>query len=171
MFLGTASRIAWRELRVSPGKFLFVVFAVAIGVAALSGVKGFGYAFKGMLSKNAKQLIAADLQAQVYQQPQPEEMAKMLALSSRFGVMTQVTELESMAASVKDGIPQMISIKAVDPNLFPFYGDLKMSPAEPLATLLKDDSSVVVTPELLVRLQVKATRFAWVGKSTESPVR
>jgi putative ABC transport system permease protein len=155
MFLGTASRIAWRELRVSPGKFLFVVFAVAIGVAALSGVKGFGYAFKGMLSKNAKQLIAADLQAQVYQQPQPEEMAKMLALSSRFGVMTRVTELESMAASVKDGIPQMISIKAVDPNLFPFYGDLKMSPAEPLAALLKDDSSVVVTPELLMRLQVK----------------
>jgi predicted lysophospholipase L1 biosynthesis ABC-type transport system permease subunit len=69
------------------------------------------------------------LQAQVYQQPQPEEMAKMLALSSRFGVMTRVTELESMAASVKDGIPQMISIKAVDPKLFPFYGDLKMSPA------------------------------------------
>ncbi len=69
MFLGTASRIAWRELRVAPAKFLFVVFAVAIGVAALSGVKGFGYAFKGMLSRNAKQLIAGDLQAQVYQQP------------------------------------------------------------------------------------------------------
>ena len=116
MFLGTASRIAWRELRVSPGKFLFVVFAVAIGVAALSGVKGFGYAFKGMLSKNAKQLIAADLQAQVYQQPQPEEMAKMLALSSRFGVMTRVTELESMAAAA--GLP------AEDLLLVHGYGDL-----------------------------------------------
>src|ERR1700679_106956 len=98
MFLGTASRIAWRELRVAPGKFLFVIFAVAVGVAALSGVKGFGYAFKGMLMRNAKQLIAADLQAQVYQQPPPEEMAKMAALSQRFGVMTRVTELESMAA-------------------------------------------------------------------------
>jgi putative ABC transport system permease protein len=154
MFLATASRIAWRELRVSPSKFLFVIFAVAIGVAALSGVKGFGYAFKGMLSRNAKQLIAGDLQAQVYQQPPPEEMAKMAALSQRFGLMTRVTELESMAASAKDGIPQMISIKAVDPNCFPFYGDLKLRPAQPLATLLKDDSSVVVTPELLMRLRV-----------------
>lgn len=154
MFLGTASKIAWRELRVSPGKFLFVIFAVAIGVAALSGVKGFGYAFKGMLSRNAKQLIASDLQAQVYQQPPPEEMAKMLAVSQRIGVMTQVTELESMAASVKDGIPQMISIKAVDPNHFPFYGNLSVQPEQPLALLLKDDASVVVTPELLMRLRV-----------------
>jgi putative ABC transport system permease protein len=154
MFLGTASRIAWRELRASTGKFLFVIFAVAIGVAALSGVKGFGYAFKGMLVRNAKQLIAADLQAQVWQQPAPEEAARMVALSQRYGVMTQVTELESMAASAKDGIPQMISIKAVDPDCFPFYGTLKLQPAEPLADLLKDDSSVVVTPELLMRLRV-----------------
>jgi putative ABC transport system permease protein len=154
MFLGTASRIAWRELRVSPGKFLFVIFAVAIGVAALSGVKGFGYAFKGMLLRNAKQLIASDLQAQVYQQPPPDEMAKIVALSQRYGVMTRVTETESMAASAKDGIPQMISIKAVDPKYFPFYGDLRVSPPQPLASLLKDDASVVVTPELLMRLRV-----------------
>src|SRR5450755_4242807 len=99
MFVGTASRIAWRELRAARGKFLFVIFAVAVGVAALSGVKGFGSAFKGMLLRNAKQLIAADLQAQVYQQPPPEEMERMEALSKRYGVMTRVTELESMAAS------------------------------------------------------------------------
>ena len=154
MFLGTAAKIAGRELRAAPGKFLFVIFAVAIGVAALSGVKGFGYAFKGMLLHNAKQLIAADLQAQVWQQPPPEEIAQMTALSRRYGAMTRVTELESMAASVKDGIPQMISIKAVDPSYFPFYGDLKLSPAASLATVLKDDSSVVVTPELLMRLRV-----------------
>ena len=78
----------------------------------------------------------------------------MVALSKRYGVMTQVTELESMAASAKDGIPQMISIKAVDPDCFPFYGALKLAPAEPLADLLKDGSSVVVTPELLMRLRV-----------------
>ena len=80
-----------------------------------------------MLSRNAKQLIASDLQAQVYQQPPPDEMEKMMALSQRFGVMTRVTELESMAASSKDGIPQMISIKAVDPQCYPFYGNLTVT--------------------------------------------
>ncbi len=154
MFLGTAARIAWRELKASPSKFLFVIFAVAVGVAALSGVKGFGYAFRGMLLHNAKQLIAADLQAQVYRQPPADEMAKMLALAPRFGTMTRVTELESMAASAKEGVPQMISVKAVDPNFYPFYGDLRLSPNRPLKALLNDDSSVVATPELLMRMHV-----------------
>ena len=63
MFLQTASRIAFRDLRSAPAKFIAVVLSVAIGVAALSGVKGFGLAFRGMLLRNAKQLIAADLQA------------------------------------------------------------------------------------------------------------
>jgi putative ABC transport system permease protein len=39
--LRTAGRIAWRETRSSLTKFLFVVFAVAIGVGALAGVRGF----------------------------------------------------------------------------------------------------------------------------------
>ncbi len=73
MFLRTASKIAWRELHAAPAKFLFVVLAVAVGVAALSGVKGFGYAFKGMLLRNAKQLIAADVQAQIFRDTTPEQ--------------------------------------------------------------------------------------------------
>ena len=32
---GTAAKIAWRELRASRAKFLFVILSVAIGVAAL----------------------------------------------------------------------------------------------------------------------------------------
>ena len=82
MFLRTASKIAFREVRAAPTKFLFVVLAVAIGVAALSGVKGFGYAFKGMLLKNAKQLIAADVQAQIWAVPTPEQVTKLQQIGS-----------------------------------------------------------------------------------------
>ena len=41
----TAARIAWRELHASMGKFMFVVLSVAIGVAALTGVRGLSEAF------------------------------------------------------------------------------------------------------------------------------
>ena len=97
MFFRTATKIAWRDLHAAPGKFLFVVLAVAIGVAALSGVKGFGYAFKGMLLKNAKQLIAADVQAQTWSDITPEELASLAHLARKDGVMTRVTETVSMA--------------------------------------------------------------------------
>ena len=154
MFTGTASRIAWRELRATPAKFLFVILAVAVGVAALSGVKGFGYAFKGMLLHNAKQLIAADLQAQIWALPTREQLTAMRRIGHRYGELTRVTETISMAGSQHSQIPQMVSVKAVDPAVYPYYGSLKLAPALPLSRLIPDDSSVVVTPELLMRLKV-----------------
>ena len=135
-----------------------MILAVAIGVAALSGVKGFGYAFRGMLLRNAKQLIAADLQAQVFQDPTPQQVQKMIAIGAKYGTLMQATETVSMAGSANQRIPQMISVKAVDPNCYPFYGKLKTSPAEPLTELLRDDSSILVTQELLMRMKVGTGR-------------
>lgn len=152
MFTKTASRIAWRELRGSPAKFLFVIIAVAVGVGALSGVKGFGAAFKGMLLRNAKQLIAADLQAQTYQNPSPEAIHKVEQIGQRNGEVTRVTETISMAAAGHNRVPQMVSVKAVDPNVYPFYGKLTLDPNKPLKDLLTNDS-VVVSPELLLRMK------------------
>ena len=83
MFLKTAWNIAWRELRATPAKFAFVVLAVAVGVAALSGVKGFGYAFRDMLLRNSKQLIAADVQAQTWEDPTANQIAKMQTLGGK----------------------------------------------------------------------------------------
>ena len=52
--LRTAGRIAWRETRSSLTKFLFVVFAVAIGVGALAGVRGFSESVRAMLNLLAR---------------------------------------------------------------------------------------------------------------------
>ncbi|MBV9225936.1 MAG: ABC transporter permease, partial [Acidobacteriaceae bacterium] len=155
MFLQTASKVAWRDLRAAPAKFIFVVLAVAVGVAALSGVKGFGYAFKGMLLKNAKQLIAADVQAQTWNNPTADQLRSMEQIGSQFGRLTRVTETISMARSDTQRVPQMVSVKAIDPSSYPYYGNLGLKPPRPLATLLCDDSSAVVTPELLMRLKVQ----------------
>ncbi len=154
MFIRTASKIAWRDLHAAPAKFLFVVLAVAVGVAALSGVKGFGYAFKGMLLRNAKQLIAGDVQAQMWAEPTAAQLQKLESLAGRDGSLTRVTETVSMTASRHERIPQMVSVKGVDPSVYPFYGNLTLNPACPLRELLRDNSSIVVTPELMMRLKV-----------------
>ncbi|MGH9582524.1 MAG: ABC transporter permease [Bryobacteraceae bacterium] len=154
MRLRTASKIAWRELRAAPAKFMFVIVAVAVGVAALSGVKGFGNAFKGMLLKHAKQLIAADVQAQTFVLPTPAQLRRLENIAHKYGAMTRVTETLSMAASDNERIPQMVAVKAVDPAVYPYYGALTLAPRKPLCDLLANDSSVVVTPELLLRLKV-----------------
>jgi putative ABC transport system permease protein len=179
VFFRTASKIAWRELHAAPAKFFFVILAVAVGVGALSGVKGFGYAFKGMLLRNAKQLIAADVQAQTWNAPTPEQIAQVEKIAEQYGTLTRVTEIISMAASSRARVLQMVSIKAVDPVAYPFYGTLKLEPPRALPELLKDDSSVVATPELLMRFKVKlgdvirlgGTDFRITGTLTGEPDR
>ncbi|MFL6416196.1 MAG: ABC transporter permease [Bryobacteraceae bacterium] len=155
MYLQTASKIAWRDLRAAPAKFLFVILSVAVGVAALTGVKGFGYAFQGMLLRNAKQLLAADVQAQTWNDPSPEQTARLESIGKRAGGITSVIETVSMARSITRSVPQMVAVKGVDPSVYPFYGKLTLDPDRPLRELLPDDASVVVTPELLTRLHVK----------------
>ncbi len=150
-----SAKIGWRELRAAPAKFIFVILAVAVGVAALSGVKGFGYAFRGMLLKNAKQLIAADLQGQTWDTLSPQQLEKIEAIGAKNGKVTRVTETISMAGSNRQRVPQMISVKSVDPQAYPFYGKIGLQPPQPLSSLLNSDSSVVVTPELEMRLKVK----------------
>jgi putative ABC transport system permease protein len=154
LFLRTSARIAWRELAATPAKFLFVIFAVAVGVGALSGVKGFSVAFKSMLIRNAKQLIAGDLQAQVWNAPSSDQLRQVEDIGRRYGRMTRVTETISMVGSEHSRAPQMVSVKAVDPAVYPFYGQLTVEPNRPLSELLCADT-VLVNAELMLRMRVK----------------
>ena len=60
-------------MRASRGKFMFVLLSVAIGVAALTGVRGFSSSFRTSLLMRARSIMAADLAAKIFQQPTPGE--------------------------------------------------------------------------------------------------
>lgn len=149
----TAARIAWRESRSSAGKFLFVIIAVAAGVGALSGVRGFSGAFQDMLLKDARQLMAADLSVRVYHQPDAQEQQALDAIVDQGADRTWITETVSMATAQGAGRPMMVSVKAVEPDKYPFYGQVVLRPERALAETL-DANSVVATDDLLLRMQV-----------------
>ena len=52
-----AGAIGWRDLKSAPGKFGFVVLSVAVGVAALVGVRGFSESFRRTLGAEARSQI------------------------------------------------------------------------------------------------------------------
>ena len=64
-----AAAIGWRDLKSAPGKFAFVVLSVAVGVAALVGVRGFSESFKRTLTTEARSLMAGDLSARIFRMP------------------------------------------------------------------------------------------------------
>ena len=150
----SAARIAAREMRSSRGKFFFVVLSVAIGVAALTGVRGFSSSFRGTLLNRARSIMAADLSARMFQQPTREEQKGLDEIAASGVEMTPVTELLSMASAAKTLDPLLVSLKAVDPGLYPFYGTVELASGAKLRQKLTPDT-VVVADDLLVRLKLK----------------
>src|SRR5580704_4359606 len=149
----SAAKIAAREMHSSRGKFFFVILSVAVGVAALTGVRGFSGSFRTSLLNRARAIMAADLSARMFQQPTPDEQKGLDEIAASGVQITPVTELLSMASAAKTLDPLLVSLKAVDPELYPFYGEVELSPKASLRETLKPDA-VAVADDLLVRLKL-----------------
>ena len=149
-----AAAIAWRDLKSAPGKFAFVVLSVAVGVAALVGVRGFSTSFRHTLTTESRSLMAGDLSARIFRRKTAEEDAKIAAAVKRQGDearSTWVVEMISMASAPPDPVPLLVTLKAVDPSAYPFYGTAELEPAMPLDRALEGDSAVVAE-EFLIRM-------------------
>jgi putative ABC transport system permease protein len=148
-----AAAIGWRDLKSAPGKFAFVVLSVAVGVAALVGVRGFSESFRSTLMSEARSLMAGDLSARVFRHATAEESQKLAAMEKGIpgSDLTWVTETLSMASVAPDPVPILVTLKAVDPAKYPFYGTAQLEPQMSLQQALAGDSAVVAD-EFLVRL-------------------
>jgi putative ABC transport system permease protein len=167
----TAGRIAWRETRSSMTKFLFVVLAVAAGVGALAGVQGFSASFRGTLLDESRTVMAADLTARQFVPASDREVAALDALAARGVEHTLITETISMAslaqaAPTSDAAtPVLVSIKAVDPAKYPYYGAVSLDPPIALRDALQPDT-VAVAQDVLLRVNAKVGDSLRIGTGT-----
>ena len=150
----TAAKIAWRETRASSGRFLFVILAVAAGVGALTGVRGFATGFETMLKRDARNFMAADLSVRTFAEANADQSRVIQQLSAAGVKETLITETLTMAMPSSGGFPLLISVKAVDPQVYPFYGTLKFNPEGDIRKLLSPDA-VVVADGVLLRMNAK----------------
>src|SRR5438876_3927933 len=174
----TAFKIACREARASSPKFLFVILAVAIGVGSLTGVRGFSHAFQDLLLREARTLMAADLSLRVFALPTDAQTSVMQTLEKRGIERTWITETLSMVSSRAVPNPVLVSVKAVDPQVYPYYGAVKLDPPGAIRSALSPDA-VAASDDLLLRLKVKVgdtvrlggQDFRIVGVVTSEPDR
>jgi putative ABC transport system permease protein len=144
-------------LKSAPGKFGFVVLSVAVGVAALVGVRGLSDSFRRTLSGESRSLMAGDLSARVFHFPTADDNNRVASALKQSGSgasgtrTTWVTETVSMASVPPDPVPLLVSLKAVDPSEYPYYGTVELEPTMSLGQALAGDSAVVAD-EFLIRL-------------------
>ena len=139
-----------------------MVTAIALGVGSLTGIKGFSQALDRAMSRSARDLIAADLAVRMNFSPNKEELAVFDSLTRRGCETTRVTETLSMASSARASRPLLSNIKAVDPRLYPFYGNVELDPALPLNKLLADDAAAV-SQDFLIRTNSAIGDFIQIG--------
>jgi len=170
-----ALRMAFLDARASRGRFLFVIFAVAAGVAALTGVKGFSESVRYTLHKEAKTLMGADMMLRMFDAPNERERQFLDSLREKGFDFTRVTETVSMVSTGPQTTPVLSSIKAADLQKYPFYGVMEFDPPKPSVS----QDTVVVSDDLLLRLNVRvgdrikvgAHEFTISGVSKKEPDR
>jgi putative ABC transport system permease protein len=143
-------RMAWRETRPAFRRFLFLIIAIALGVGALTGLRGFSVALDRSISRSARDLIAADIAVRFSSLPSPKEVEILESLTARGAQLSRTTETLSMVSSAKTSDPILSEIRAVDPMSYPFFGTVELEPPAPLRTMLSDDAAIV-SQDLLIR--------------------
>ncbi len=150
-----AIRIAWREMRASRSRFLFVVLAVAIGVGSLTGVRSFGSAFRHMLLREARTLMAGDMSLRVFAMPTSEQDAVLQDLARR-GAATHLDHRDGHHGLIGGGRrPGAHLRQSGGPRgLSVITATVKLDPPQPLRRAL-NAHTVVVSDDVLVRLKVR----------------
>ena len=140
--------------RNSAAKFAFVILAVAVGVGSLTGVRGFSRAFRSMLLKDARTLMAADLSVRVFELPTPAQQKFFDDFTTRSIDRTWITETVSMLSAPQMSAPLLVAVKAVDPAKYPFYGQVTTANNASLPSIL-EGAGIAVSDDLLVRSGLK----------------
>jgi putative ABC transport system permease protein len=163
LFRSLAWRMMARDARASGSRFLFVILAVAAGVGALTGVRGFSEAFRETLLREARTLMAADLAVRSFTPATPQQEQALDGLVRQGVQRTTVIETVSMLAPAS-GNPVMVSLKAVDPGRYPFYGQIQLDPDLPLSQALTPET-VAVSDDLLLRLGLRVGESVKLGSA------
>ena len=127
---------------------------------------GLSDSFRQTLSTEARSLLAGDLSARLDHAPLADELSKIAAIEAQSGGAirsTWVTETVSMASVSTAPVPLLVSLKAVDPADYPFYGTAELDPAIPLRQALQGNSAVVAD-EFLIRLNAHVGDTLRLGK-------
>lgn len=152
-------RMWWREMRTSWARLSFFFLSVAIGVASIVALRSVTETVRIALSSEARTLVGADI---VIQSQRPltgnirTTIDRVLASATLQGT-TEVIETQTMAAPVEgtgNGQVKLVEIRGVE-AAFPYYGRLELDGGAAYQHALVAGHGVLVTPELLVALDLK----------------
>lgn len=142
-------RLAWRLLAGRPGLAWMAVGCIAVGIAARGAVDGTVAAFSASAAREARAVLAADLEVgsgTPFDTPTRAAVAAVLPAGARQAEMRTLT---AMAAGGTGAV--LVELRAIGPG-WPLAGRLAGEPADAVAALDGTEPAALADPDLLARL-------------------
>lgn len=150
--LRLACRLARRELRTGMRGFGVFLACLALGVAAVAGVRSLAAGQGAAVARDAAALLGGDLEASVPMRQADIEEKKLLAAAGR---VSHLAAMRVMVRRDRDGARRELALlRAVD-RAYPLYGRITLDPPQPLDRALAEKDGLpgaVIAPELGKRL-------------------
>src|SRR6267378_3812546 len=128
LFWRAGAKLAWRDIRSSPAKSAFIAIAMAVSSASISGISGAAGVVRSALEGGARGWLAADVSVNTKEWLDTQQSAALEEMRSRGIDWTIATSTVSMAASDHSPDTGFVSVKAIDPTVYPYYGAIGLDP-------------------------------------------
>ena len=117
--------MAWRDSRGRRQRLLLYTGAIAIGIAALTGLRGLGRSMERHVDAQAAVLLGADLEIESHE-PFTDEVEAVI--DSLGGGQARQVEFNSMVYLPRSEGTRLAQVRALEGG-FPFYGQLRTEPS------------------------------------------
>lgn len=156
--LGTAWRIARRDLNARFRGLRLLLVCIFLGTAALAAIGTLTAAIENELASSGQELLGGDLEVEVWQRTLRPEEVKAL---SAYGTISSGYRMQAMASTPEAAAP--IELKAVDAR-WPMFGRLTLADGRTVGAPVGKDAWVAATA--LERLGIKVGENFKVGTVT-----
>ncbi len=160
-----ALRFALREMRGGLSGFYIFLACIALGVAAIGGVNSVARSVTDGIAAQGRTILGGDISFALNQR---EAVAAERAFIAAQGRVAESATMRSMAR-LPDGSDQsLVEVKAVD-AAYPLYGDLQVTPRQPLAAVMAERNGVygaAVTQDFLDRMNLRLGAKVLLGSQT-----
>lgn len=154
-FWRTSARLAWRNLKGSRARAVFITGAMSVSIASVTAVYGVAALARATLGRDSRVWLASDLAVETTEPISGDQIAALDQMR-RDGIdWTLLTWTMTVATSDQSPDPVFMGVEAVDPAVYPFYGTRSLDPPRRLADVLAPDT-VVLSENALERLHVRA---------------
>ncbi len=160
--------MALRETRSAWKRLVFFFVCIAVGVGAIVALRSVIQSVRGVLSTEARTLIAADI---LISTDRPWRTGTVERIASRVAGISGSAHIESIEmatmarpADERAGITKVVELRAVQRG-FPFYGRLTLQDGRPFSHDMLRNNGALVRPELLVQLGLQVGDEVVIGRS------